>query len=203
MDVRYFVLDERLQFSEAERFCARLPMERREKIARFRFERDKLRSLIAGLLIDRFAGCELTYGRNNKPYLARGGVFFSVSHSGDIVAIAIDSAEVGCDVERIPTDNRLKIADRFFHPNERGYVNASADKNRAFCRVWTRKEAYLKMTGEGIAADLTAFDTTSAPLSEQLFSAELDGYFLSVCSEKPISADDVHISEIEIKELLK
>ena len=203
MVVKYIVLDDNMRYDDISSCAELLPLERRQRIARYRFDRDKLRSVTAGLMIYReTGGAELYFGEHGKPYLADGGMYFSVSHSGDIVAIAADGAEVGCDVEVVPGDNRLKIANRFFHINERGYVNGSEDKNLAFCRIWTRKEAYLKMTGEGISTDLTAFDTTSEPLRSRLVTKDMDGWCLSVCSERKISEKDIYISKLEIKDLL-
>ena len=106
------------------------------------------------------------------------------------------------DIERLPDESRLKIADRFYHPRERVYVKESQDSCRAFCEIWTRKEAVLKMTGEGISTDLTAFDTTALPLSAQLYTSALDGYCLSVCSAEPIGDKSIDISELELKNLL-
>ena len=203
MEIIYVVLDDTMQFDNFSQYVRLLPPERREKISRYRFDKDKLRSLAAGLLIRRVTGGgELVYGEHEKPYLADEALFFSVSHSGDIVAIASDTAEVGCDVEVIPAEKRLKIADRFYHPNEREYVYSSDDKTRAFCRIWTRKEAYLKMTGEGISSDLTAFDTTSKPLTSQIYTKDMDGYSLSVCSAEPIAEENIHISKSELKNLV-
>ena len=203
MEIIYVVLDDTMQFDNFSRYVRLLPPERREKISRYRFDKDKLRSLAAGLLIRRVTGGgELIYGEHEKPYLADEALFFSVSHSGDIVAIASDTAEVGCDVEVIPAEKRLKIADRFYHPNEREYVYSSDDKTRAFCRIWTRKEAYLKMTGEGISSDFTAFDTTSEPLTSQIYTKDMGEYSLSVCSAEPIAEENIHISKSELKSLV-
>ncbi|MBQ9680634.1 MAG: 4'-phosphopantetheinyl transferase superfamily protein [Ruminococcus sp.] len=204
MKIEYIVLDENLKMRDLAGYEKLLPNDRQEKIARYRFEKDQLRSLIAGLLIRRAIGdSEIIFGAHEKPYAKDSGICFSVSHSGDIVAIAVDENEVGLDVEEIPEENRLKIADRFYHPAERAYVHGAQDKARAFCRIWTRKEAVLKMTGEGISTDLTAFDTTAEPLSGQIVTVDLDNYCLSVCSEKAISSMDVYISKIELKELLQ
>lgn len=119
-----------------------------------------------------------------------------------MAAIAVDNTEVGLDAEQIPEESRLKIADRFYHPAERAYVKKADDPCRAFGEIWTRKEAYLKMTGEGIATDLTAFDTTSSPLKEQLYTTRADDYCLSVCSEKPLGDICVDISKLELKDLM-
>lgn len=197
-------MDEKLQYNTVSEYSELLPEYRREKTARFRFDKDKLRSLIAGLMIRRSIGdTPVVFGDHGKPYAADNSRYFSVSHSGDLVAVAVDTAEVGMDAEELPDDNRLRIADRFYHANERGYVHAAEDQPRAFCRVWTRKEAYLKYTGEGISADLTAFDTMSEPLSGRIRTFDLGGYCLSVCSGRPISAEDIYISQIELKDLVE
>lgn len=191
----------RYEYENLRRYEALLPPERREKIARYRFDGDKLRSLVAGLLLRREIGNRaITLGEHGKPYTE--GIFFSLSHSGDIVAIAVDNVEVGMDVEQIAEESRLKIAERFYHPNEREAVRSADDHARAFTQIWTRKEAYLKMTGEGISTDLTAFDTTAPPLSEQIVTFDLEGYCLSICSADKINIEDIYISEIELSQII-
>lgn len=202
MKIEYIKLDEALTFDEVKQYTKLLPFERQEKIARYRFERDKLLSLAAGLLIRRAVGdSRILVKEHGKPYVP-GGVYFSVSHSGEMAAIAVDHVEVGLDIERFPEESRLKIADRFYHPGERAYVSGSPDVRRAFCEIWTRKEAYLKMTGEGISTDLTAFDTTASPLCEQLYTTVIGEYALSLCSEKVIKYQNIDISKLELKDVL-
>ncbi|MBQ3285659.1 MAG: 4'-phosphopantetheinyl transferase superfamily protein [Ruminococcus sp.] len=195
-------MDDKLIFDDVSEYLALLPQERQEKIARYRFEKDKLLSLAAGLLIRRTIGeSPITLGEHGKPYAESGG-FFSVSHSGGIAAIAVDDTEIGLDVEKLPEESRLKIADRFYHPAERDHVKRADNPRRAFCEIWTRKEAYLKMTGEGISTDLTAFDTTCSPLKERLYTTSLDKYCLSICSAEPIGDKAIYISELELKSLM-
>ena len=99
MKIEYVVLDEKLKIEELSGYIALLPHERQEKIARYRFEKDKLLSLAAGLLIRRAIGeSEIALGEHGKPY-AQNGVYFSVSHSGRVAAIAVDDIELGLDVE--------------------------------------------------------------------------------------------------------
>lgn len=202
MKIEYIILDEAIRFEDVRESAKLLPRDRQDKIARYRFDQDKLLSLLAGLLIRRETGeSPIAFGAHGKPY-AENGICFSVSHSGRMAAIVVDDQEIGLDIERIPDESRLKIADRFYHPNERAYVKKAEDPFRAFCEIWTRKEAYLKMTGEGISTDLTAFDTASSPLSEQLFTTRIGEYCLSVCSDKPIGDKRIDISKIELKELV-
>ncbi|MBQ7219019.1 MAG: 4'-phosphopantetheinyl transferase superfamily protein, partial [Ruminococcus sp.] len=124
------------------------------------------------------------------------------SHSGTCVMIAVDDREIGADVEKLPEKDYLKIAERFYHPNEREYVKRAADPARAFTHIWTRKEAYLKQLGIGISTDLTAFDTMSGELSERLRTFDIDGYAISVCAEYSLN-ENAHISKLELNELMK
>ena len=190
-----------IEYRDMARYAALLPAYRQEKIARLRFDSDKLLSLAAGLLIRYAVGDRpITLNEHGKPYIS-GGVYFSVSHSGSCAAIAVDSAEVGLDVEKLPQKDYGKIAQRFYHPNELKYVQSAEDQPRAFTRIWTRKEAYLKQLGTGIEADLSAFDTVSGELAEHIHSVDLDGYVLSVCAADMIPEETIHISFKELNDL--
>lgn len=201
LEIKYLRLSG-VRFADVCRYADALPPERREKIEKLRFEKDKLLSLAAGLLIRHEVGeTPLECNEHGKPY-AVGGRFFSVSHSGDHVAIAVDDQEIGVDVEKLPDKDYMKIAERFYHPNELEYVKTADDPKRAFARIWTRKEAYLKQLGIGIATDLKAFDTTAGELSKRSMSVDLDGYVISVCTADTIKQDKDYISEIELKSIV-
>ena len=91
---------------------------------------------------------------HGKPYLAGGGVFFNVSHSGDVCVCAVCDREIGVDVERIREDFSQRVAERFFDADEQRRLSdcADAEKARTFFTIWTQKESRVKLTGEGIAA---------------------------------------------------
>ena len=199
MIVRYVRLDG-IAYGDVERYAGILPQQRREKIERLRFDSDKLLSLAAGLLIRWAVGDRpILLSENGKPYVEGGDVFFSVSHSGKLAAIAVDSERVGLDAEKLPERDFVKIANRYFLPNELSSVTGA----REFARIWTRKEAYLKLTGEGLSGDLRAVDTMSTELSGRLVTFDPEGYALSVCSDRDIGKDDVDISELELKDIIK
>ena len=203
MNIIYIFLND-VSFDDIKMYLPLLPTELREKIARYRFEKDKLTSAIAGLLIRHTIGDrELTYGEYNKPYVKDcGDLFFSVSHCESCVAIAVDETEVGLDAEQIRTKDIDKLARRFFSSGEQAYIESSADKPFAFTEIWTRKEAYLKCRGTGISVDLSAFDTASDELSKFLHTVSLGGYILSVCSATPLHISDIQISNLELKDIL-
>lgn len=92
---------------------------------------------------------------------------FSLAHSGDLVLVAagLDHA-IGVDVEQTSRAlDPLRLAERFFSPAEREQLRALPEDRRleGFVACWTRKEAYLKGTGQGVARGLESFAVTVAP----------------------------------------
>ena len=77
---------------------------------------------------------------------------FSLSSSEDVVLIALASATVGVDVEAVPPLRAVEEASPLLHPAERQELDGLAPEARRadFASLWSRKEAYLKGTGEGI-----------------------------------------------------
>ncbi|MEU6056335.1 4'-phosphopantetheinyl transferase superfamily protein [Streptomyces xanthochromogenes] len=80
-------------------------------------------------------------------------VHFSLSHSRGMALVAVASAPVGADVERVPRSDTVDICARSLHPDEQRELAAVAPEERhgAFGRIWTRKEAYLKGLGTGLS----------------------------------------------------
>jgi 4'-phosphopantetheinyl transferase len=104
------------------------------------------------------------YGERGKPRLAEGGLEFNVSHSGELALAAVTAGvEVGVDVEAVRgMEDALRISERFFSAAERVVLAAcpAAERDAAFFRCWTRKEAYVKAVGDGIALGLDRFDVS-------------------------------------------
>ncbi len=100
----------------------------------------------AGLTFD-----DIKYTKNGKPIIEGG--YISISHSSNMAAVVIADCEVGVDIQRLKLPSN-RLVDRVCSENEKKYIQSS--DIYAFTRVWCLKEAYLKMTGEGISRDLTA-----------------------------------------------
>lgn len=156
--------------------AALLSLDEQTRSARFAFDRDRHRfTLSHGLLraiLARYVGgapaqIEFATGIHGKPALAGRScagqdIQFSLSHSGEyaLVAVAVGRA-VGVDVEvRRPDVDPLKLAQRFFSPEEsRQITQAQQDEQRPlFYRYWTAKEAYLKGRGMGLSLGLDRFE---------------------------------------------
>jgi len=147
---------------------------------RFRFARDRTQYVVAHGLVRRLLGRYLgrpasalrfIIGPYGQPALdepaARPALEYNLSHSGDIVLIAVARGRaVGVDVERWADDIVYdELAEYCFSPAERAELSAAShdDKAAAFFAGWTRKEAYIKATGVGVMLGLDYFDVSLAP----------------------------------------
>lgn len=122
---------------------------------------------------------------NNKPYFKDyPDIRFSISHSGGLVVLAMAETEVGIDVEEIKERNYTPIVNRQFSEGEK----REACDLTGFLRVWTRKEAYLKLTGEGLGglpnADVSS-DVTLNGKKVVFTPLEIfDGYVGAIAAEE-------------------
>jgi 4'-phosphopantetheinyl transferase len=111
------------------------------------------------------------YGPQGKPALdpdsEEDGIQFNVSHCHDFALFAVTRGrQVGIDLERIrPLPEAGQVAERFFSAQERSVFHAlpESDRQLAFFRCWTRKEAFIKAEGQGLSLPLDGFDVSLAP----------------------------------------
>jgi len=108
----------------------------------------------------------LRYRPHGKPELdpacapLAGELRFNLSHSGERALVALSRVEVGADVERLKKRRTDDIARRFFAPGEqrRLFELPPEERERAFFRLWTCKEAFLKVTGEGLSRSTRSYE---------------------------------------------
>ena len=163
--------------------AGQLSPEERDRAGRFRvseprrqfvFGRTLLRQLLGACLKVEPATLEFGYQPRGKPFLLQSGLAgelrFNLAHSGRIVAIALAwGREVGVDVESIRRlDDWPLLAERIFSSRELCELHAlpKPQQREAFFNGWTRKEAWLKATGEGLTDALPAIEVTLAPGKE-------------------------------------
>ena len=125
-----------------------IPPEQTNRILKYKLPLNKKQCFCARLMEKFIADTygfsvdEITIGENGKPCVDK--INYNISHSGNIVICAVSEQAVGCDVELV-RDIKQNVAEKYFSEQE---------KKMDFFRVWTAKESYLKMTGEGICPDL-------------------------------------------------
>lgn len=182
---------------------------RQQKIAILKHERDRLRSLGAGVALDhaletyglREKSVEYEFGEWGKPSLKyQPDIHFSLSHSGDYAICSIGGRPMGNDIEAV-RPGRLKVADRFFAREELDWMYGAreeAEITERMFRIWTMKESFLKATGRGISMPLNDFavavdeesgqirvrHSCSAKFYHMKEYGELAGYRVAVCQEE-------------------
>ncbi|MEV0451042.1 4'-phosphopantetheinyl transferase superfamily protein [Streptomyces sp. NPDC050600] len=94
-------------------------------------------------------------GPHGRPVFAgeAAGLHFSLSHSRDLALVAFAPVPIGVDVEGVPEARTVGSVASALHPDERRELALldGAPLASAFTRCWTRKEAYLKGTGQGLS----------------------------------------------------
>ena len=115
-----------------------------------------------------------------RPEFTGSGPAFSISHSGQYVAVAVSpEGLIGIDVQsRFPLGELDALIERVCHPNEARWLSQQDHRLTGFLQIWTRKEAVLKATGVGITMELTSIDTDP----EREIGAELTESCLRVSS---------------------
>jgi 4'-phosphopantetheinyl transferase len=154
-----------------------LSQDEHDRANRFRFDRHRrqyavgrgaLRALLAAYTGTRPELIRFTYGPRGKPFLeGSSDLYFNLSNSDERALVGfVRGREIGMDIEYLkPMPDCEQIAERFFSESERVVLRGLPKENKeeAFFNCWTRKEAYLKAVGEGLAAPLDSFDVTLAP----------------------------------------
>ena len=150
-----------------------------QRAARFHFEVDRHRFIVAHagmrLLLGHYlqqppASIQFSYGPQGKPALAAGsepGLEFNLTHSANLALVAVTrGASIGVDLEHLTlVPDADALVARFFCPREQvAFKRLSASQRTlAFFNLWTRKEAWLKATGEGIGHLLGQVEVSFLP----------------------------------------
>ena len=142
-----------------------LPRERQEKAERFLRTEDRVLSVLTGLMLQKVLGYSdskpLRFFEHGKPYMDNSP-FFSISHSGDLAVLAVSENPVGVDVQNMMPFSQ-GILSRSFTKEERDYIGEDPVR---FFRLWTRKEAAVKLTGDGLSVPLRSFSVL--PINEEV-----------------------------------
>lgn len=119
----------------------------------FRARRALLRALVAAAMGVEPARARIAYDSDGAPRVTDLPTFVSVSSRGPLAALAVASSPVGIDLE--PFDAAAAAVDAVLHPREQAMLAelAGDERARAFLRIWTAKEAYLKALGRGFKRD--------------------------------------------------
>lgn len=181
---------------------ASLPEWRREKALLFKHRQGRIECAFSYLLL-----CQAlreTYGiteqpsfligEHGKPELSLNSkplalnpklstLNFNLSHCKSALAVALSASPVGIDVESVGRYSE-SLARHVLNDSEFAEVSQSTNPQIPFTRLWTQKEAVVKLTGRGIDDDLPnlllKYNNVSLHTEEHL----AQGYILSVATYK-------------------
>ena len=173
----------------------------------------RLRSLYAGLLLRHVLLQEgqsistpivMEYNESGKPYI-KGGKFFSISHSGNVVIVAVSDVEIGIDAEIKQNKVYAHIASKVlseveFSQYEKLY---GEEKIRYFLSHWVTKEAYLKCNGTGIKKYPSNVEVSSDNVNGYKYNLiEKDcknySYFISTVCRGNFETELVHVTSLKV-----
>ncbi|MDE6625925.1 MAG: 4'-phosphopantetheinyl transferase superfamily protein [Lachnospiraceae bacterium] len=215
-----------------------LPEERRKRIRNMQNKDAARRGLYAGAFLQIVLGRELgipanivsyNYGKQGKPQLDvkrmeerlcgkkpegwYSPLHFNLTHSGEYAALAVSDQVVGIDIE-YKKKNALKIAKRFFCPEEYEIILAAGDvkaQEQLFLEYWTMKEAYVKYSGKGLELPLSSFLIRKEKVNGlsrvqgteiwfSTFFLEGENYCVSICSGDKNELEKIATSICKIKQ---
>ena len=155
---------------DLEAALGEISAQRREQALRFRHEQGQRLCVLAYLLLKK--GLRTTYGIMENPlfeYNEHGkpsivdhpDIFFNLSHCKEAAVCVISDHPVGIDVESI-REYKESLVRYTMNDAEIREIESSENPASAFIRLWTMKEATMKLVGTGISNDMkNVIDTTT------------------------------------------
>lgn len=167
---------------------ASLPPLRREKALNYRFEKDRLLSIAAGLLVRHalarwdISDSALCYGEDGRPCVAgHPELYLSLSHSGVWALCGAGDAPVSVDIQEEEGDREV-VSARCYNERERAWMDEARDageRRRRFYEIFSKKECAIKL---GSYSHMREIDTFSPPPGLAYRSLPLPGYSRVICA---------------------
>lgn len=166
--------------------------QRRKEALRYRHDHDRRQSLAAYLLL-----CEalkkghritdppdFSFSSHGKPVLKDyPDIHFNLSHCREAVLCVTGDRPVGCDVESVEERLDMDLCRYCFNEEEVATICNADHPPVAFTTLWTQKEAYLKLSGEGLTDHLPALFLSPAARNITFHSivAPNSDYVYTIC----------------------
>lgn len=168
---------------ELEKYLKKLPRNFLDQVNKYKEEDQRKRSFFSWYLlylklVERklnVFNLKVEFNENGKPLIEE--INFNISHSYNLVAVAISSHEVGIDLELVEEKDNEKIAKKIM--NEEEYQKYLKNKEY-FYKVWTKKEAYLKRKGLALDFALNKDQKIEDVVSYYIQDEDDHYYYLSV-----------------------
>ena len=171
----------------------------------FRFEADKLRTII-GELLARYGICNcfgldasklsFNVSEYGKPYIDGIPYYFNISHSDDYIICGVSDINIGVDIEKMQDIDFGFACDVFSDDEMRRFSSESVEnKKELFFSIWTLKESYVKWLGSGFHRKLSSYTVSPKGTQAEILDPHslddtvpkfrtytLGDYKISICS---------------------
>lgn len=172
-----------------------------KKLNRFHHQKDKdaymVRKYFVRILIAKYLKIQpdqvhFSVVANKKPHVK--GIEFNCSHSENYLLIGIASIPIGVDIQFMDKNFDISLLlELCLTTNELLKLNSPTHQDQNFYKFWTRKEALLKATGEGLVDQLNQVEVLQSSIIRNNHSYQLNtiqdiDYMMSFCylSEKEL-----------------
>ena len=171
----------------------------------FRFEADRLRTII-GELLARYGICHcfgidasklsFNVSEYGKPYIDGIPYYFNISHSDDYIICGVSDINIGVDIEKMQDIDFGFACDVFSDDEMRRFSSESVEnKKELFFSIWTLKESYVKWLGSGFHRKLSSYTVSPKGTQAEILDPHslddtvpkfrtytLGDYKISICS---------------------
>ncbi len=167
---------------EKEALKRLLSDEEKKRGERFHFRNDQDKFTISRgilrVLLSLYTGIsprelEILQDSAGKPSIAKTDLQFNLSHSSDFILYGLSKVgRIGVDIEKVKEDIEAeKLSQRYFTHDEFQMIQNVSYERRAeiFFKLWTCKEAILKMKGIGLQGELNQVEVANFEKKEGLF----------------------------------
>lgn len=183
-------IDDHIDDFDLREALAAVSQQRRDYAMRYRQERDQRLCLAAYRLLQRALMQEygiddlpvFAYDEKGKPLLqGHPDIHFSLSHCHEAVAVAVSDHPVGIDIEATGHYS-AEVARRVMNDDEMREIEASAQPEVAFTRLWTMKESLYKLTGDDNGGNMAGM---LSDISKYRFTTTIHPRFIyTACTER-------------------
>ncbi|MBO4667461.1 MAG: 4'-phosphopantetheinyl transferase superfamily protein [Bacilli bacterium] len=134
---------------------------------------------------------DLSYNEYGKPFINGSPLYFNVSHSSLLLAIAISTKDVGIDIEKVKERKHIdKIVNKAFLEPEKNVYHNNKDINY-FYEIWTKKEAFVKLIGTGIVGYFNNVpEKYHFYVKTNKYTIDNEDYYLSIASFNSIERNN-------------
>lgn len=193
-----------MKWDDYKHLVSMVSKERQARVSRLRFDIDRICSMLGEIVARKciseargipLESIEFQIGTHGKPYVhLEKPLSFNWSHSGDWILFAMDSEQVGIDVENVRPVNEMDLASNFFDPLEVIQLEEmnSIERKRYFFKLWSLKESYIKWKGTGLSIKLNSFRFIYNEQNVLLFSNN----YGDICYFQTIHLDSDHFATV-------